>query len=269
MSLSEMKDMLNSDIVKILDHPLLFKSKLNIGSEAFRYLSAAKNLSSFLEMASGGIAAAGATAIAWYAGLGTFGKLALGAGLFVTWPIEWIGLAGAGGLGAVFGGKKLLNRAKKNCVDEVPKFINTPLDLLSISVFEILAPISVKIAKSDSEFCEEEIEYILNYFLNEWGYNRHFVERSILEMSQNADNISFDKLGKILTKVCQRAKDLKHDYVKTEIIRLARDVIAADGQIKLTEQNALKQLENSLSKDSNKGQKIFKKALAKVPFYKS
>ena len=54
-------------------------------------------------------------------------------------------------------------------VEVIPKFINTPIDVLAIGLFDSIAPLSLKVAAADGKISPEELEVIKSYFVEGWG----------------------------------------------------------------------------------------------------
>ena len=54
-------------------------------------------------------------------------------------------------------------------VDEIPVFINTPLDLLAVGIFDLLSPMFVKLVSVDGDFDELEPEHDCQLFCGGLG----------------------------------------------------------------------------------------------------
>ena len=61
----------------VVEHPLKFKQQLKIGAKAYSYLSNAENLKDVLAAVTAMATGSTIAGAAWFAGLGTFGKIAL------------------------------------------------------------------------------------------------------------------------------------------------------------------------------------------------
>ena len=62
--------------------------------------------------------------------------------------------------------RKVLNFSSDRVI-AIPKFINTPMDLLAISLFDLMAPVLLKMCQVEGVVSGSEIE-----FVEDWGYNR-------------------------------------------------------------------------------------------------
>ena len=127
------------ELQKIIDHPLLFKAKLNIGQEVNTYLNNADNFTEFAIKIAAGLGGSSLASVAWFATLGPVAKLALLAG-FTSTPVGWI--AGAGVLSTVlaYGLMKARKKLKDATIITIPKYLNTPLDLLGQTILSLILP---------------------------------------------------------------------------------------------------------------------------------
>lgn len=223
---------------RIIDNDLIFKKKLNIGEDAYRYLKAAKNIIDFGEAAGTGTGVAAITGAAWYASLGVFGKFALLAG-FSSTPVGWIAGAGTATALGVIGLKKIFRKVKDKSIDNIPKFLNTPLDAVALSVFQVLFPPAMRMACVDSNFCIEEKNTIQTYFEYEWGYNPEFISKNIDSYAQNIKAVDYRAFKEALSRICGSTKEIKNINITKELLSFLEEIIRADGKIALEESNEL------------------------------
>ena len=241
---NELEEFFSNDIPAVVADPEKFRRKLGIGADAFKYLKNAENLGSVITTLAGGTAAAGAVFGGWFLSLGTLGSLGLAVGL-VSSPVGWVAAAGTGGAGAFFLIKRLFKGARNEAITEVPNFINSPLDILATSICEIINPILLKIAYADSNFCESEREKIRSYFINEWGINEAFVDGLLNYDESNLDSFDWDVLERTLDEIGSSG-DIKVPTMANEMVRVAEEVMAADGHILPKEQLELDNLKSAL-----------------------
>jgi len=247
MSKEEMEKMFtsDSDVKKIIVDPLKFKNQLKIGEDAYAFLSKANNLKSFFEISSTGVAAGGLAAAGWYASLGTLGQIGLTLGMVST-PVGWIAAAGAGGAALTFGAKKLFKKSKEKTMDSIPKFINTPLDVIGINIIELLLPPAIKVALADNEFCQIEKKTIVDYFHKKWGYDCEFIKERIDYFNANANKIDIKKFKERTKELSKSSKEIKYNVIKDEIIKITQDVIESDGAVHENEELMLDYIKNNL-----------------------
>ena len=226
----------SEELEKIIDNDLKFKQKLNIGDNAYRYLKTAKNLKNFGEVSVTGAGVAAITGAGWYLSLGALGKLAIAVGIAST-PVGWIAGAGAAGMVGVIGLKKFFNKANAKAIDSIPKFLNTPLDVVALNISQIIFPPAIRMACVDNDFCSAERDVIKSYFVGEWGYNEEFVNGNIDLYSHNISTIDYRLFRETLNKICNTTKELKKDKIVKELLFLLEEVIRADGRVAPEESN--------------------------------
>lgn len=238
-----------SETQSVIDDEFKFKAKLGIGDEHFQYLNNAKNLIGFSESIAGGIGVGGVTAVAWYSTLGVGSKLLLGVGIASS-PVGWfIGAATVGAAG-IYGLKKFhektMGKAENELVTKVPKFLNTPLDLLGLSLANIILPPSIKIACSDGNFCESEKKKISDYFVKQWGFNSEFIGKLIQTQETTLDQFSYKEYAETLKQVCENTSEFKFDNLIDEILPLLNEIMIADGTVHHAEEQELAILKSHL-----------------------
>lgn len=223
-----------ADTPSVIDDDFKFKTKLEIGDDHFTYLKGAKNLADFGGSILGGVGVGGIAATAWYSTLGVGGKLLLGVGL-ASQPVGWVVGAAALGATGIYGFKKakdkFIKKAEDGLVTKVPKFLNTPLDLLGLSIATLILPVSVKMAHADGNFCHMERSQILKYFTDEWGYNSEFIEKLMQAQESKMESFSYKDYAKTLKLVCKKTSEFKLSQVSDEILNFQREIILMDGEI--------------------------------------
>jgi len=244
MSINDELSDLFENIQSIIDDDFQFKKKLNIGDEHFTYLNNAKNLMDFGESLAGGTAIGFLTYSSWFASHAVAIKvLAFIPVLSVSPPIAFI--VGSGILGATgfFGFKKakdaLLKKSENELMTKVPKYLNTPLDLLGLSLASLMMPVSVKMGQADGELCVVERAQILKYFTDEWGYNSEFIEKLLQAQESKMESFSYKEYAKTLKAVCKKTSEFKLSQVSDEILNFQREIILMDGEIHPEEEKEL------------------------------
>ena len=239
-----------SDIPSVIDDDFKFKIKLEIGDGHFTYLKNAKNLADFGESLLGGAGVGGVAAAAWYSSLGIGGKLLAAVGLGSS-PVGWVVGASVLGMAGIYGLKKakdkFIKKAEDELVTKVPKFLNTPLDLLGLSIATLMLPVSAKMAQADGNFCHMEKSQILKYFTDEWGYNSEFIEKLMQAQESKMESFSYKEYAKTLKSVCKKTSEFKLSQINEEILNFQREIILMDGEIHPNEEKELATLKLYLS----------------------
>ena len=230
-----------------LSHPLYFKKELHIGADTYSTLRTKKNL--LLGVYSAGaavigstVAGSGAVATTFFPATGIMAAVGLGAA--VT-PVGVIVLT------AVLSGVAWATIAKrfddfgKHRVDEIPKFINTPLDLLAVSIFDLLSPMFVKLASVDGDFDELERNAIVNYFVEDWGYDEKFVKVGIDMASESA--LTFDEVISSFVEFIRSNPDCNAKVVSQNVMAFLQEVAEVSNGVVDREQRALLETESAFA----------------------
>ncbi|MCY4519305.1 MAG: hypothetical protein OXC13_00835 [Caldilineaceae bacterium] len=235
------------EIESPLSSPLDFKKELHIGENAYRSLIIKKKVLTAVRFAGaagigGAAAGSGAVATTFFPATGIMAALGLGAA--VT-PVGWIVLT------AVLSGVAWTVIAKKfddfgvRRVDEIPKFINTPLDLLAISIFDLLSPMFVKLASVDGEFDELERNTIVDYFVDCWGYDENFVRVGIDMASESA--LRFSEVISNFVEFIRSNPDCNATIISHNVMAFLHEVAEASNGVVDREHRALVEAESAFA----------------------
>jgi len=224
---------------------LRFRLKLGIGEDAYRSIRYAKLLQQFWDV--GGVAAAGANFAAKSAMVtslfGGSGLLAtLGLSTAVT-PVGWVIAAGVASAGAYYGVMRLAGAYGGARVSKIPEFINSPIDYLGAVLFDTIGTLAVKLATLDGNLHDGERAAILDYFVNEWGFDPQYCDRALSVIIENNSKISLKDAAKVLGGFVREHEDCSADVMREDIITLLREIPSADGRVDEVEELALEKIE--------------------------
>ena len=228
-------------------HPLYFKKELHIGEDAYGTLKVKKKVLMGVRFASaagiGGVAASsGAVATTFFPATGIMAALGLGAA--VT-PVGWIiATAVLSGVAWTVIAKKFDDLGSRR-VDEIPTFINTPLDLLAVSIFDLLSPMFVKLASVDGEFDELERNIIAEYFVEYWGYDEKFVKVGIDMASESA--LTFSEVISNFIEFIRSNPDCNAKVVSQNIMAFLQEIAEASNGVVDCEERALLEAESAFA----------------------
>lgn len=232
-------------IETIVSEPLKFKAKLAIGEDAYtslRLKNAVFKLWDVAGVASSAMAVAKSSAVA-----STFfapkGILALGS-LFgaATTPIGWVVAAGVLAGGGWIGITRYLKQSTSSRVTVIPSFINTPLDVLALGLFDLMVPLALKVASIDGEIDVHEKNKIHSYFADKWGYSDKFVGEGIAYIENVLSDFSTKKVAQALGEFKKQNKDCNSKEMSREIMNFLTEVMEADGRIDEREEMALEKV---------------------------
>ena len=138
-------------------------------------------------------------------------------------------------------------------VFKIPKFINTPLDLLANQLLGLMLPLSIWIARSDDkEVSGEERKSISSYYADEWGYEEAFVERAIEKLTDKSGAGASTKtktakeLAKSLSEYCVHNKDCNTGHIIEFLVGHLNELVETEGNHEYRERKlqAVRELES-------------------------
>ena len=234
-----------------LSHPACFKQALHIGEDAYKSLTIKRRslrLLGPLAAAGAGAAVASSPVVAttFFSGGGMLGVILGWFGITTAaTPIGWV-IATAVLSGTAWAGiARMLDGLSSKRVDQIPRFINTPLDLLAISIFDLICPLAVKLAAVDGEIHEQERAEIARYFVATWGYDEEFVKIAIDMVSEYED--TFDDLVRDLVEFTRANQDCDAQAISRNVLAFLNDVAEASNGIGESERIALLETEKALT----------------------
>lgn len=224
------------DVDSVIENTHAFKVKLGIGEDAFESLRRKKNLGKMLKAADT-IGAAGAgmfiaksslVAGALFPATGVLGFLGLGT---AATPIGWVIAAGAASSLAYFGISRYFASGKDDKIDVIPKWINTPMDVLAVGLFDFLAPLGLIVAFSDRVISDAERECIQEYFVEEWGYSEGFIRTALVDVENNIESFDIVELTDNLIKFKKENPDCNYESMAEEIKKFLDRVLHSNDTI--------------------------------------
>ena len=221
-----------------------FKVQLAIGEDAYLGSRLLKAFHELLDTggaaaAGGGIAASTVVASTFFSTGGILGLLGLGT---AATPVGWV-LASAAVSGLVWSyGKRKLHSIFSGPVEVVPVFINTPIDVLAVALFEMMAPLTLKVAMADGEIHREERSRIKEYFTRSWGYEPSFVELGISFVEEDMSKFEINGFASSLAEFADANRDCNYTSMTNKIAEFLQELIEADGKIHEEEERALSEI---------------------------
>jgi hypothetical protein len=233
------------NLESIVAEPLKFKVKLAIGEDAYTSLRVKNAVVQVWDVA--GVATTAAVVAKSSVVASTFfaptGWLALlGIGTAVT-PIGWVVAAGVVTGGAWFGITRHLKKATASRVTVVPNFINTPLDVLALGLFDLMMPMALKLVAADGRIDATDRRQIRSYFVNEWGYDGAFVDAGMQHLEPRLQGYSIAELAQTLAEFASHNRDCNFEQMSREILAFLRDVVTVDDVIASADEAAIVEVE--------------------------
>jgi hypothetical protein len=262
------------NIDTIVAEPLNFKSKLAIGEDAYAELKLKNAAIQAWDVAGVAttaaiIAKSSAVASTFFAPTGFLALLGIGAA--VT-PVGWVIAASVITGGTWMGITRYLKKSSDNRVTVIPKFINTPLDVLALSLFDLLAPLALKVATTEPKIDSTKQTMIHQYFVKEWGYDPEFTREGIKYTLSKLNEFSIDELTQALAEFAGRNRDCNFRTMSQEILGFLRNIGDLEGQVNSPEAIAVDRIEaifkkanrNSLNRKVRGGWRAIKKTVNRV-----
>jgi len=231
-------------VTRVVAEPLRFKAKRAIGENAYkslRMITRTREVWDVLGAAGGGAALAKAAA--------------LGVGAAAT-PVGWVAIAALASGGACYGLYRWLGDTKGARVIEIPKFLNTPLDTLGLALFDLIAPLALRLAAVDGEIEATERATLVNHLVDEWGLDAAFVARAVERIEPGVMQGAVEEMAAELSTFLHANPDCNHQAIAADLGQFLRRLLEAGGPLSQAEEDALaaamklllQQPETSLSK---------------------
>lgn len=230
----------------IVAEPLKFKVKLAIGEDAYTSLKVKNAVVQVWDVAgvattAAVVAKSSVVATTFFAPSGLLA--AIGIGTAVT-PIGWVVAAGVLSGGAWFGITRHLKKASASKVTVVPNFINTPLDVLALGLFDLMVPLALRVAASDGHIDVVRRQQIDDYFVGEWGYDASFVDAGIKHIEASLGEQSVTEQAQTMAEFASQNRDCNFRMMSQEILDFLRQIVASDGSVDSHDEQAILEIEN-------------------------
>ena len=240
------KDMIFIGVEQVIAHPLTFKHKLAIGEDAFASMRLKKHLGQAWDVL-GAAGTAGAAAKSSVVANALFAKgsvLAVFGG--ASTPLGWVIAASVLGGGAWYALSKMFRSETGKRVEVIPKFINTPLDVLAIRLFELMVPLALKVALKGEppgdEISSSQQQLIASYMQDEWGYDPIFVKHASAVLEVSLVGLQTQQLVQQLAYYQKQNPDCNYRAMADEFMGFLNGVARVEGDLQSEQQQLLQEI---------------------------
>lgn len=222
-----------SSLNRVIADSMRFKAKLAIGEDAYASLRTANAVRKYWDLfgaAGSGAAVAKSSIVAttFFAPKGILGLIGLGS---AATPVGWLVGAAVLSGGAWYAVMKAMSTSSSGRVDVIPKFINTPVDVLGSTLFGLMAPLALKLAASDGMVSVEERECITSYFVEQFGFDKDFVASGLMLIEPRLHDFRIQEVAQALADYEKCNPDCNYEAMYKDLLAFLQDVMESDGSI--------------------------------------
>ncbi|WP_245231190.1 TerB family tellurite resistance protein [Parasedimentitalea huanghaiensis] len=234
---------------KVVENEERFKARIGAGSSTFSSLRTANVVSELWAVSSAardGAAAAASAGVAstFFAPTGVW---ALITGASALTPVGWvIGAAVATG-GLSYGVGRLFRSYQVSRVEEIPKFFNTPIDVLGATLVDMVGALALKVASMDGNVDDLEKSAIRSYFSEEWGISNDYALHAIELLEENVRSVRLSEMTEELAEFARTNPDCDFSKIQKGLTEFLHEVAEADGRIDESEELAIEKIVSSFA----------------------
>lgn len=250
MNEAELVEALN-EVELVVSDTNKFKIKLGIGEDAYSSLKMAKTLQTLWDVkgaagAGAALAASPAVATTFFGGGGGLLSV-LGFGAAAATPVGWIMAAAVVSGGAYYGAMRVASSYTSSRVETIPKFINTPIDLLGATLFDMMSGLALKVADFSGSVDDDERQAVIGFFEEEWGISREYASKALPLIEAQIKSRSLKEMAKALADFQIDNPDCNPSAMKKDIKQFLEEIALADGEMDEREELAIETIERELS----------------------
>ena len=109
--------------------------------------------------------------------------------------------------------------------------IDPPLDVLALGLFDLLAPLALKVAEVEGRVGDADRRLIADYFVKEWGYDSRFIGEGIKYTESKIVEFSVKDLAKTLVEFTGANPDCNFKMMSEEILVFLRGIVEVDTKV--------------------------------------
>lgn len=221
-----------------------FKLKLGLGEEAYASLRITRHLQELWDV--GGAAAAGAgvakTLLAASGPLAAFG-------LAASTPVGWLFGAALVSGSTYYGVMRMIKGAHRNRVDVIPKFINSPIDLLGATLFDQMGGLAIKVGSLTGAISPGKEAFLIERAYRQWGINPDYARLALPLIQQSVSNLRLKAMTQELVRFQIDNPDCNPQAMRADLYDFIQAVAQAEGEIGEVEELALEAIDSVIDRE--------------------
>lgn len=233
-------------VERVVADEFRFKRKLMIGEDAYASFRLGKSLQQIWDVggvaASGGALAASAPVAGAFFGGGWLAAIGIGT---ASTPIGWVIAAAIASGGAYYGVVRMLRGYAGTKVETIPKFLNTPSDLLGAALLDLMGGVAWHLARVDGDVDAPERAEMMRYFCEDWGFDAAYVERALGVISEEPQPLASRAEG--FAAFARANPDCNLIAMRADFEAFLRGLAAIDGEVTPAESACLAQISVGLA----------------------
>jgi uncharacterized tellurite resistance protein B-like protein len=235
-------------VERVIKNEDRFKAKVGAGAGVFTSLKMADLLGDLSKI--GGFAGAGAGGGSLIASaVAPKGLAALLSLLNPFSPVPYIDGASVASAGMFYGVTRLYRSYYGSRVEEIPRFLNTPIDVLGASFFDLVGSLAVKVAAIDGNIDQVERRVISEYFVEEWGYDPDYTSHALDLLEETTDEQRVSEMAATLAEFARTNPDCDFSKIKNGLKALLTEIAEADGKLDEREEMAIERIIAALDQE--------------------
>lgn len=242
-----------------------FKARVGAGASAFASLRVADIVNDVWNV--GGAAGTGATVAASPSVATTFfapNAIASFFGATALTPFVWVlGSAAAAG-GLYFGVVRLFRTYYGSRVDAIPRFLNSPVDVLGASFLDLVGSLAIKVASIDGRIDDRERKTIREYFVDEWGFDPEYAAKALDLLEEKTEDQRITEMATTLAEFARTSPDCDFTKIQKGLSQLLTEISEADGKLDEREEMAIERIVAALNHENSTYSSIKRAASAPV-----
>lgn len=121
------------------------------------------------------------------------------------------------------------------------------MDILGLSLFDLMAPLAMKVADVDGHIANEEKACIADYFIDQWGYDSGFVNAGLLYIEERLSDYSISQVATSLAEYKKQNPDCNYDEMTKELSEFLMEIAESNGIIDEREEMAIEKVRQIFS----------------------